>query len=412
MTAWPFRLKRVPGDLGSARGWRAAWLWAVAAVLWLRLGVGLVMGAAWLVVKPSLPADQVADAAVYGGLPVYTTFPANAILGVWQRWDAVHHLNLARLGYSGVSEGDSVFYPLYAGLTRMVTRVLGCSYLVGGLVVSTVAATAAFACLYRLVDQQRGLTPARWTVVTLAVYPAALFLVAPYTESLFLALTLGAFLAAYERHWWLAGVLGALASLTRGPGLLTSAALGWIAWRQWRGKATSSPVRWAIQVAVGLALPVLAGLAFGLWRERAGFAPIGEVVRDYSGLEMTNPINGLTSALVQLTTTADLPVLLDLASALLFLGLTAAMAVNRRWRRGDWLIYMVVNQAVFLSKHSLVASSLQSLARYVLVLFPGFIVIGDWLSRRGSRLRFVHVVISGTLLFVLSALYALWWFIG
>src|SRR5437870_921220 len=78
---------------------------------------------------------------------------------------------------------------------------------------------------------------ARWALFALAVYPTAFFLLAPFTESLFLALTMAAFVAADARRWWLAGVLGAMASLTRGPGIVTTAALAWMAWQQrsyWR----------------------------------------------------------------------------------------------------------------------------------------------------------------------------------
>jgi len=396
----------------SLRGWRVAWLWAVIAVLALRLGLGLMMGLAWLAVKRYLPVSRLVGESIHGGLPAYVTFPADVLLGVWLRWDAVSHLNLARSGYFGVMTGHSVYYPLYPFLARVVTRVLGGDYVAGGLVVSTVAATATLACLYRLVEREYGLMAARWAVVALAVYPTALFLITPHTESLFLALTLGAFLAAYERRWWLAGWLGALASLTRGPGMLTPAALGWIAWRQWRTMTRPRPIRWAAQVAVGLILPVLSGLAFLLWRAVAGFPSMTYTLRYYSGLEMTNPISGLIAALTQFVAVHDLPVSLDVSSAFLFLGLTAAMILHRPWRRGDWSIYMIVNLGLFLSKRSLVASSLQSLARYVLVLFPAFIVVGDWLSRRGPRVRFVYVVISGTLLLVFGALYALYWFIG
>ena len=80
------------------QGWRAAWAWGVVLVLAMRLGLGLVMGATWLALKPYLPATLVADPRVYDGLPTYPTSPADAVLGVWLRWDAVHLLNLARLG--------------------------------------------------------------------------------------------------------------------------------------------------------------------------------------------------------------------------------------------------------------------------------------------------------------------------
>jgi hypothetical protein len=107
-----------------------------------------------------------------------------------------------------------------------------------------------------------------------------------------------------------------------------------------------------------------------------------------------------------------LPTTLEVFSALAFLGLTAAMLGNRRWRRTDWLIYMGVNLSVLLSKHAVRASYLQSLARYVLALFPAFIVVGDWLAHCGPKVRFAYLTLTGTLLIILSTLYALWWFIG
>jgi Gpi18-like mannosyltransferase len=75
---------------------------------------------------------------------------------------------------------------------------------------------------------------ARRSVICLAVFPTAYYLVAGYTESLFLALTLGAFLAALKRRWLVAGSLAYLASLTRLQGAVLLLPLGWIAYVQLR----------------------------------------------------------------------------------------------------------------------------------------------------------------------------------
>lgn len=405
-------------SLPALQGWRAAWAWGVVLVLAMRLGLGLMMGATWLALKPYLPATLVADPRVYDGLPTYPSSPGDAVLGVWLRWDAVHLLNLARLGYFQVTIGDSVYYPLYPLVTRFVTPLVGGDYVVGGLLVSTLAAIVAFACLYRLAEQLYGDDVARWTVVAWAVYPTAFFLIAPFTEALFMALTLGAFVAACGRRWWLAGVLGALASLTRGLGLLTVVALAWIAWEQWRaeGRGLSlnrSNVRHALTIAPGLILPPLGGYAFTLWRDKVGFPSMTDVLGTYSsGLVFTDPLRGLWAAVVQWLTVRDLPTTLDVVSAFIFIGLMIAMAINPRWRRAEWLLYMGINLAFTVSIHTVRASYLQSLARYVLALFPAFIVIGDWLAQRGPRVHFVYLILSSSLLVVLSALYALWWFIG
>ena len=49
----------------------------------------------------------------------------------------------------------------------------------------------------------------------IAFGPLALFMSAVYTESLFIALSAGTFYAARRGRWWMAGVLGALAALSR-----------------------------------------------------------------------------------------------------------------------------------------------------------------------------------------------------
>src|ERR1043165_2197582 len=65
-------------------------------------------------------------------------------LSIWNRWDAPHYLDIARVGY--VSEGVEarwiVFYPLYPWLVRVASFVLR-DELAGAFLVSTVASLAA-----------------------------------------------------------------------------------------------------------------------------------------------------------------------------------------------------------------------------------------------------------------------------
>jgi hypothetical protein len=333
-------------------------------------------------------------------------------LEAWPRWDALHYFALAQRGYFGVGVGDTVFYPLYPGLIWLVTPVVGGDYRLAALALSTAATTVTLACLYRLADARFGSSAARCSVLALALYPTSFFLLAPFTESLFLALTLGAFLAADGRRWWLAGCLGALASLARGPGLLTVPALAWVAWEQWRAAVPQPRLVQSAHVLGALTMPALGGFAFLAWRAQAGFPPVDEVLRSVSGLEMVDPVRGLIYALRQLLTALDLHTFLDVSAGGLFLALGVAMLRRPRWRVWGWVIYMGGNLAFFMSKHSLVASSWQSLARYVLVLFPAFIVLGDWLASRSARTRFVYLLASSLGLMILSALYAVGWFIG
>ena len=67
----------------------------------------------------------------------------------------------------------------------------------------------------------------------LLIFPTAYFLHIGYTEALFMALVLGSFLAARTERWWLAGLLGGLAALTRVNGLVLMPALPAEALTQW-----------------------------------------------------------------------------------------------------------------------------------------------------------------------------------
>ncbi len=406
------RSTKMPEQVHVSNSWRTASAWSLAVTLALRLGLGLVMASTWLAVRSFLPPTAPLDDTLYGELPIPATFPGDVLLGVWPRWDAVHHLNLAMRGYFDLSEGDTVFYPLYAILTRIAAQLTGGDYIIGGLIVSTLATFISFACLYRLTDSVFGPDSARWTVLALGAYPTSVFLIAPFTESLFLALTLGAFLAAYHRQWWAAGVLGFFASLTRGPGILTSAALAIIAWQQWRTmKPTPSRLQ-GLAMLLGLALPAAGGLAFLAWRSSVGFAPIPDILQRYSGLVLTDPLSGFVAAIAQWLRVHDFPTTLDILSAFLLIFLAGAMFARPRWRRPEWLVYAVVNVFVVLSKQSFTAASLQSISRYALGLFPVFIVIGDWLAHQRGRTRFVYLALSGASLLAISALYTLWVFVG
>src|SRR2546430_8563370 len=120
---------------------------------------------------------------------------------------------------------------------------------------SLVAFLVALAALHRLTVLELGAAAARRTVLLLAFFPTALFFSAAYTEALFLALSVGVFLAAREERWAVAGVLGALGAATRSGGglLLGPVAVMYFASpeprrRPWRGGAP-----WPLLIPCGLA---------------------------------------------------------------------------------------------------------------------------------------------------------------
>lgn len=137
-------------------------------------------------------------------------------------WDARHYVAIAERGYGEPHLAS--FFPLFPLASRAAGVAAG-GPLGGALLVSGLAHVAAGWLLYHLVRSQASPRVARDSVLLLLAFPAAFVAVLPYTESLFLALCLGCLLAARDERPLAAGLLGALACMTRLNGVALVGAL-------------------------------------------------------------------------------------------------------------------------------------------------------------------------------------------
>jgi Mannosyltransferase (PIG-V) len=147
----------------------------------------------------------------------------NAIDGT-ERQDAVWYLRLADDGWSP-DDPSAAFFPVYPLAVRVVAWALPGDDLLAGLLVSNLAFFGALLALFALTAEAFGERVARRAIVIAAIFPTAFFFLAPYTESLFLFLSVLAFRAARHDRWGRVAVFGALAALTRSVGILLVPAL-------------------------------------------------------------------------------------------------------------------------------------------------------------------------------------------
>ncbi len=154
---------------------------------------------------------------------------------MWNRWDAVRYLQLAREGYltTGKERYNLTGLPFYPWLTRAVSWLVFDVPLAAFLVTGA-ASIAVGLLLWQLVRTDENEETARLAVWFCFIYPTAYFLHIAYTEATLLALVLGCFWAARQRQWALAGLLGALASMTRLPGIIVLPAVAMEAWQEYR----------------------------------------------------------------------------------------------------------------------------------------------------------------------------------
>ena len=148
-------------------------------------------------------------------------------------WDAGWFLRVAVDGYphgyafgaNGEVEGNGLaFFPLYPMLIRGVAA-LGVDAGTAAIAVSWLASIAAAVALHLLGTSLYG-RRAGWAMVALCCSaPASVVLSMAYSEGLFLALVAGMLVAAHRRVWWVAGLLGVGAALTRPTGAAAAIAL-------------------------------------------------------------------------------------------------------------------------------------------------------------------------------------------
>jgi hypothetical protein len=188
--------------------------------------------------------------------------PLGRALGSLAHWDAVWYLSIAQSGYGG-RQTLTAFFPLYPVAVRAAAfnTLSGGAILLAAYTVSAAAFVVALVLLYRLVELELGLRFARPVLWLVALWPASFFFSAPYSESLFLALSVGVFYAARSGRVPLAAGLCALATATRPTGVLLLLPLAWMAWRE-------GELRWLPVAPLGAAA-FSAGLAL------SGMRPLG-----------------------------------------------------------------------------------------------------------------------------------------
>jgi hypothetical protein len=275
--------------------------------------------------------------------------------------DAWFYRQIAETGYEQPTpdakpKNSWAFFPLYPLLLKSLGGTSDRSFWILSVIVSNGALLGA---LFAVAAAGRALgasdDDAERAVWYIALFPTSYFLSLPMTESLFLLLSAGAFLAAARQRWAVSGIVGGLAAATRVIGICLLPALLLLPLQ--KRQRLSKQQLWLLAIPLGLLafiayLYIHTGdpLAFvhaqALWgRSAPGFA----MAFPNSGLAVSKPWNFVA---------------LNAAAALLMMAAGVWFLIRRQW---SYAAYTLMSAIVPLS-----SGSLQSMARYALVDFPLF----------------------------------------
>lgn len=357
-----------------------------------------------LLVLAFRPQPQVPDEVLrpYLDQPRFTEGIAGAILGPWQRFDTLHYMRIAEQGYE-VTE-DSVFPPLFPAAMAGVGWLLGPILpqaernLLAAIIISNAAFLGLLILLFRMAARELDKDAALRSIIYLTIFPTSFFLLAAYSESLFIFLAIGSILAARSGRFWMAGSLGLLASLTRTTGVVLILPLGYeyLIRRDFK----ISKVDWD---SLAIFLPLVGTVGFILWRSFAGLPPLGQIYEQYwyqtTGIPGTDMIRAFAR---MLEGKAAFTLFFDFFCALLLI-VTTILAFRKL---GPTFGLFSTGLLLFILLPTSDLKPLFSFSRYTLAFFPTFMIISrvtttPWRER-------VVVYPSVALLLYFSGQFFLW----
>lgn len=333
------------------------------------------------------------DRFLGGGVNNYLT---NSLVFAWANFDGEHYLSIAIHGYKGL---EQAFFPIYPKLINVLAspiyKSIPCQELqcltsalfyssLAGLLISNLAIFFALVLLWKLLKLDYPDKIIWWTLVLLLIFPTSFYLGAVYSESIYLLISVAAFYALRKNHWWLAGVLGAVASATRvfgvilWPVFILEAFLQGVPLRKWI---------WVMLVPVGLLLYMY--YQYVTVGDPLAFYKLQKIVGEQhqSGLTLLPQVYWRylkMLATVDVTSPIYQTIVLEFFTGIVFLLLPIIGYLKKM--RPSYIVYALIGFLL-----PTIQGSFSSLPRYVLVFFPAFLAAAIWLSTLPKMVRLLIV---------------------
>ena len=349
---------------------RPDWQIALAVTAALRLFY-TAMAAAFLPFLHPDPAAIQSNALTENLPPPHGLY--YALLGIWERFDTLWFLRIAERGYDRPMA--VIFYPLYPAAIRLVNGLMPA--MAAALLVSTVSAFFLFWGLLRLAGGESSEVGRLRVLLLFCVWPTSFVLFAGYAESLTLALVVWAVVFGRAARWEAAAVCGLLAGSARPTGVLVFIPLAVLALRSRQARS------------LAVALTPLGLLGYWGWLRWSGRISVVEAYRLHQGMTMVSPWRGLAETLRLIVTGHDALLALKLGMVILVAVVSLRGDARTQARNPVRLEDRAFALAVILQMLMYTGRPLLGAVRYVLMIYPVFLIWGAYAERwKGKQLAF------------------------
>ena len=328
------------------------------------------------------------------------------IVSPWLRWDALWYARIVSQGYQS-GNGTTAFHPLYPWLATPLSWI-GFNSGFSLLVVSSVCTLLLLYFLKRLGEHDLSREDSQNGALLFIFFPLSCILFAPYTESLFLLCSVVCIYYARRRIWWIAGFMGALASLTRQQGVFLVIPMVWELWEENKHLLRSIMTQWRKLIYIALCPGGLLFWMFYRWLTLKDLKPdltnvnslIFSLLISSSQREIVPaakfvwPWQAMGNALVKAWQKPDVDILTNLGFGIFFL-LLCIIA----WRKMciSYQLYTFVIVLVSLSDQTGINHPYMGLPRHLFLAFPVFIGLSAKVKRPWQRLLWSGMGIMGIL---------------
>ncbi len=153
-------------------------------------------------------------------------------LSFMSNWDGPDYLNIAKYGYKSIIQTN--LFPMYPILVRLFNFIVP-SLLISALLLSWLCLVIAIYFYLKIIEilfKPKNNLESLKAVLLFILFPTGIFLLATYSESLFMASALAAIYFAYKRKYLLAGLISILTTATHPNGVFLAILVGLILYEQ------------------------------------------------------------------------------------------------------------------------------------------------------------------------------------